>query len=89
MCRVRAHPPRHDERRQRTGVRTETGMRMTMVAAPERWSDLRPSALQPCPGCGLPMQAKGTRTTVIEDKIGPVATFACEDCEQIVQRPAL
>jgi hypothetical protein len=34
------------------------------------------------------MQAKGTRTTMIDDKVGPVATFACEDCEQIVQRAA-
>jgi tRNA(Ile2) C34 agmatinyltransferase TiaS len=66
-------------------------MRLRAGPAPER---LRPVELQGppkapnCPDCGLTMQAKGTRTTMINNKAGRVVTFACERCEQIVQRAA-
>lgn len=47
-----------------------------------------PIAEPTCPSCGQPMQAKGTRMTVISNEVGSVATFLCERCERIVQRAA-
>jgi hypothetical protein len=65
------------------------GLRARAAPEPLRLVEAHGPAKAPnCEGCGLPMQAKGTRTTMINSKAGTVVTFACERCEQIVQRAA-